>query len=447
MARIEERKNAKGEITSYRIVVSLGIDENSGKKLRETKSIKPKDLTERTPARIRKELEQLAIQFEQEVKEGFAFTSGDKMTFSQLVEEWDNNSLNRKVLSGRMTPTVKESYISNLKYHVIPSIGGMKLNKIKASHIDKIVTQLLSEGKRPATIRNVFGCIRSCFNYAVRKDLIRENPCTRCEALPVNQKDGKLHTFDTNQAVRFLTEALYLNYEVPIKGHTRSYSEKGEGIPFEVKDYTEHRSVSLQWRTYFTLALFSGCRRGELLALNWSDIDINNRTISIRKSLSKSNAGEYIKAPKTPSGVRMIKLPEICFELLRDWKHEQMEICFKLGTAWEGNRGKDFDDNPVFITETGRRMYLTSPTAKFKKILKAYNETVPEDKQLPLIKLHDLRHTTATLLLANGEDIKTVQYILGHKDASTTMNIYAEVLPENVQKASDKLEAIFSKAR
>lgn len=446
MASITERKNKEGKITSYRITVTLGVDEN-GDKIRETKSIKLADLTEKTPARRRKEVEQLAVQFEQEVKEGFAFTSGDKMTFSQLVEEWENNSLNRKVLSGTLTLSVKERYLSTLNYHVIPSIGRMKLNKIKATHIDKIVNRLLNEGKRPATIRNVFGCIRSCFNYAVRKDLIRENPCTRCEALPVKHKDGKLHTFNEDQVNRFLNEALSLNYEVSIKGHTRSYSEKGEGVPFEVKDYTEHRSVSLQWRTYFTLAVFSGCRRGELLALNWNDLDMQKQSITIKKSVSLSNNGEYIKAPKTPSGVRTIKLPELCFDLLRSWKREQLEMCLKLGTAWEGNRGKDFDNNPVFITDTGRRMYLTSPTAKFKKILKAYNETVPKEKQLPLIRLHDLRHTNASHLVASGVDFETIARRLGHSKPSFTLDVYGHALEENDSEASDKLEAIFSKAR
>ena len=441
MASITERKNKEGKITSYLIAVTLGRDD-SGNKIRETTSYKPKA---KTPAKARKEVEQYAVEFEKAVRDGSAFTAGDRITFSQFVKDWDNNSLTQKVLSGTLTQSVKEGYISALNCHVVPYIGHMKLNKIKATHIDKIVTRLLDEGKKPATIRNVFGCIRSCFNYAVRKDIVRENPCQRCEPLPVVRRDGKLHTFTEDQVHRFLTEALYLDYEFQIKGHVRSYSEKGSGEAFQVKDYTEHRSVSLQFRTYFTIAVFSGFRRGEMIGLNWEDIDFENQTIIIRKAVSMSEDGQYIKNPKTAAGKRAVKLPKACFDLLNEWKIEQKRICMELGTAWEGYRGKDFHNNPVFIqADSGKRMYLTTPTAKFKKILTQYNKTVPEAQQLPIIRLHDLRHTNASHLVASGVDFETIARRLGHSKPSFTLDVYGHALPENDERASAKLEEIFT---
>ena len=445
MASIEPRRNKDGKITSYLIAVTLGRDE-AGNKIRETTSIKAKDLKEKTPAKQRKEVEDFAREFENAVKDGSAFTSGDRITFAQFVKDWDDNSLTQKVLSGTLTRSVKESYISTLNYHVVPYIGHMKLNQIKATHIDRIVTCLLNEGKKPATIRNVFGCVRSCFNYAVRKDIVRENPCMRCEPLPVIRRDGELHTFTEDQVRRFLTEALYLEYEIPIKGHTRSYSEIGDGRPFKVKDYTEHKSVPLQWRVYFTLAVFGGFRRGEMIGLNWEDIDPETQTITIRKAVSLSDDGQYIKNPKTEAGKRTIRVPEICFKLLGEWQTEQKRICMKLGSAWEGQRGRDFKKNPVFIqTDTGKRMNLQSPTKKFHKILKAYNKTVPEADQLPLIRLHDLRHTNASHLVASGVDFETIARRLGHSKPSFTLDVYGHALPENDEKASDKLEEIFTK--
>ena len=444
MASITERKNKDGEITSYKIIVSLGYNED-GSKIREVTSYKPKA---KTPGKARKEVEQYAVEFEKAVRDGSAFTSGDRITFKQFVKYWDENSLNQKVLSGTLTKRGKEEYTRTLNYHVVPSIGHMKLNKIKATHIDKIVARLLNEGKKPKTIRNIFNTIRSCFDYAFRKNIIKENPCLRCEPLPKITRGSELHTFSEDQVRRFLSDALTKDYEVRMKEHTRSYSEKGDGRPFIVRSYTEHRSVPLQFRVYFTLAVFGGFRRGELIGLNWEDVDPESKTITIRKAVSLSDEGQYLKDPKTEAGKRTIKLPKTCFDLLGAWKTEQKKICLDLGSAWKGYRGKDFDQNPVFIQiDTGKRMNVHTPSAKFRKILNAYNKTVPEEDRFPMIRLHDLRHTCASHMVASGIDIETVAKRLGHSKPSFTLDVYGHALEENDEKASDKLEEIFTKAQ
>ena len=444
MASITERRNKDGKITSYSIVVYLGRDE-AGDKIRETTSYRPKA---KTPAKARKEVEDFAREFENAVKDGTAFTSGDRITFAEFVKFWENNSLSQKVLSGTMTKHTKEDYIRTMDYHVIPKIGHLKMNEIRATHIDRIVIDLLDAGKKPKTIRNIFNIIRSCFEYAFRKNIIKENPCLRCEPLPVVRRDGDLHTFNEDQVRRFLDDALTREYEVRIKGHARQYTVyNGTGKKFEVRDYTEHRSVPLQFRVFFNLAIFGGFRRGELIGLNWEDVDPKNQTIRIRKAVSLSDDGQYIKDPKTEAGKRTIKLPQICFDLLDDLKIEQRILCLKLGTAWEGYRGRDFDRNPVFITATGARMNVQSPSAKFRKILVAYNKTVAEADRLPLIRLHDLRHTSASHLVASGVDIETVAKRLGHSKPSFTLDVYGHALEENDEKASAKLEEIFSKAQ
>ena len=444
MASIEPRKNKDGKITSYRIRVSLGYDE-AGNNIRKTTSYKPKATT---PAKARKEVEQFAVEFEKAVKDGSAYTDGDRITFAEFVKFWDENSLSQKVLSDTMTKHTREDYNRTMNHHVIPKIGHMKLNQIKATHIDRIVVDLLDAGKKPKTIRNIFNVIRSCFDYAFRKNIIKENPCLRCEPLPVVRRDGDLHTFNEEQVRRFLDEALTMDYEVRIKGHVRKYSVyNGSGQEFEVRDYTEHRSVPLQFRVYFTLAVYGGFRRGEMIGLNWEDVDPENRTITIRKAVSLSDDGQYIKAPKTEAGKRTIKLPEVCFDLLDLLYKAEKSLCLKLGTAWEGYRGRDFVRNPVFITATGARMNVQTPTAKFRKILIAYNETVDEADRLPLIRLHDLRHTSASHLVASGVDIETVAKRLGHSKPSFTLDVYGHALEENDEKASDKLEEIFTKAQ
>lgn len=130
---------------------------------------------------------------------------------------------------------------------------------------------------------------------------------------------------------------------------------------------------------------------------------------------------------------------------LRQWHKEQMMLSLHLQGLWKGYTGKEFDKNFIFIQmETGMPMDVGTPTHKFKEILKMYNETHGSENQLPEITLHELRHTSATLLLANGTDIETVSHRLGHSKASTTLDIYGHAMKKMDSKASDTLESILS---
>lgn len=442
MASIAPRKNKKGEITSYLITVSLGYGSDD-QKIRETTTFHPQA---KTPAKSRKEAEEFAVMFEKQVREGTLFN--DQMRFRDFVRFWDEEYLSVRVSTKDMTQVNRENYISTLNRVFVPSIGHMKLKDIKSVHIDKIVNGMIKDGKSPKTIRNYFNVVRSIFDYAYRKNFIRENPCSRCNPLPKLKRSSEIHYFTEDQVQRFLNDALTMEYEFTIKGHNRRYSDKGSGEEFTVKAYTEKHSVSLQFRVYFTLAVYSGCRRAELIALRWEDIDDAKRTIRIDEAITASiKNGEEVKDPKTENGKRTIKLPEVCFDLLRQWKLEQKKLSFKLGSAWTGERGKDYDKNFIFIqTDSGKRMNVQTPSGKFRKILVAYNKTVNEEDRLPLITLHDLRHTNASHMIANGTDFETVAKRLGHSKASFTLDVYGHALPEKDDEASDLLERIFGRA-
>lgn len=436
MAGVQARKNKEGKVTSYMITVCLGYDEEK-KKIIAKKTYHPKATT---PAKALKEAKDYAVIWEKDVKDGTAFTEAEKTSFSQLVKQWDELSLSPRVASGSLTPGVRESYLNTLNYHVVKKIGNMKLDKITATHIDSIVAQLAKDGKKPATIRNIFGCIRSCFNYAFRKGIVKENPCMRCEALPEVGDNAVQNILSKEEVDRFLTDALNREYEFEMKREKRAYSMIG------------HYTIPLQFRALFTLAVYSGFRRGELIGLNWEDVDFSNKKVSVRRSVSLSkqegNRVQYEKAPKTRAGIRTVELPEICFTLLKAWKTEQRELCLQLGTAWEGFSGRDYDKNPVFIQiDSGRRMNVQTPSAKFKKILVSYNEAVTkeghEEKCLPVIRLHDLRHTNASHLFSNHIDIHTISRRIGHSKVSFTMDRYGHALDDNDHKASEKLAEIF----
>ena len=442
MASIEQRQNKDGSI-SFRITVSLGRDP-SGKQILKKTTYTPQS---KAPTKIEKEVKAFAADFEQKAKNG-DLVSGDKVTVSEFVKIWEKNWLPAK------TPSVRENYMDILRLHFLPVIGHMKITAVRATHIDGIIQTAKDAGKAPSTIRDRFTVINSVFKYAYKKKYINENPCQRCDERPqVKMKTGKdLRYFDEDQARRFLRDALTMEYD--IKFGKRGRKSKKTGEEYEVKEYTVKRAIPLQWRLFFTMAIYGSFRRGEMVALTWNDVDEEKHIISIDKAAAMTKKEKYIKDPKTEAGIRELVMPDEVFALLREWKKEQFALCVKLGTAWKGHRngkkedGKTpdtFEENNIFIQiDNGLQMHLSSPNHKFHEICDMYNATrKKEEDKLPRIRLHDLRHTGATLLLGNNTDIETVSHRLGHSKASVTLDIYGHALPENDRKASDKLGEIF----
>ncbi len=455
MASITERPKKDGSLR-YLITVSLGRDAE-GNKIKETVTFTPKS---KAPTKAKKEAETFAAKFEEQVKNG-DIVSGDRVTFAEFVEIWRQNWLPAK------TPTVRENYYNVLRVRVLPKIGKLRMTVIRAMHIDKILKDEQAEGKAPKTIRMTFAVTNSVFKYAVRKQYIRENPCLRCDDLPaVKAKTGNdICFFNMDQARRFVKDALTQDYDIRITGHKRKLRKTGQ--EYTVPDYSVKHKVPLQWRIYFTLAIYGQFRRGEECGLTWRDIDFKKNTISINKALASVKEGQFVKAPKTDAGIRDIVIPSDCIALLKQWKKEQRALCMKMGKAWKGHRDAlnedgttdSFEDNNVFIQlDNGLPLHLSTPGHKFAEIIDLYNATKEEEaktldneaaikaklaEKLPKIRLHDLRHTGATLLLAQNTDIETVSRRLGHSKASVTLDIYGHALPENDKQASDALEAMF----
>lgn len=431
MATIRPLENGK-----FKITVSNGRDLN-GKQIRKSTTFTPKAKTEKA---IEKEVQKFADDFEDRFING-DYLSGEEITFAEFVQIWRKNWLERSDLTDR----IKEEYVSRLEKRVIKELGHMKMSKIKATHIDNILHKLSDDGRSPKTVRHYYTVINSVFRYAFKKEIIRENPCLRCDDLPKVKRDTDLHYFTLDQAKRFL-EFMDQDYIIQMGERQR---RDGSGNTYTVKAYTTTRKISPMWKAYFYTAIYGGFRRGEMVALTWEDIDFEKKSVRITKSVTKTRTkGQIVKEPKTPTSVREIRLPSECFEILNVWKREEIKLMWKLGTAWEGLRGKDFDKNAVFIRlDNGERMDVDTPTHKFKEIVQMYNESLKEDEEdliLPDIRLHDLRHTSATLLLASNTDIETVSHRLGHSKASITLDVYGHALETMDEKASDTLERIFA---
>lgn len=383
MASIKKRNN------SYTITVSCGYDV-SGKKITRTMTWKPE--SGMTARQIEKEVKRQATLFEERVQNGKVSACGS-LKFVDFIPQYIEN------VQAEISVTTLENYKRIIRDLIIPALGHLKLKDIKPLHIQKFVNALSSgeyrlDGKdkpyKPATVRRYYVVLQSILHNAYRLELIASNPAD-------SQK-----------------------IKLPAMGEqtTEIYSKEELAKMLQCLD-----NEPLMFQVLIHLAINTGCRRGELAALEWSDINFKERAIHISKSLYKLK-GEPIKAKDTKTHEsRNVAIPEYCIKLLKRWQAQQTETRLKLGTAWRGA-------NWVFIQNDGSVIYPTSPSLMFSDFLKRNG--------LPHKKFHALRHTSATLLLVSGANIKNVSARLGHAQITTT-NRYVHAIEEADRVAGDTL--------
>ena len=228
------------------------------------------------------------------------------------------------------------------------------------------------------------------------------------------------------------------------KGHQRI---DDTGIPYFVNDYVEKLDVPTQYKVFFNISLFCGLRKGETLALHWTDIDFENKTIHITKSVTKGKDGITYKDPKTYSSIRTVSLPNDIIPLIKQYRSEYNQSRLQLGDAWKG-------EGNLFIQADGKLMGRSTPYHYFIRHIKRNNQWIQGNQEiakqqklevLPVIPLHGLRHSCATLMNYLGVNIIDIANVLGHAQTSTTMNIYAHSFEEQTRVASDKIDEFLKK--
>ena len=421
MASIKKRKDA------YQFSVSVGRDLN-GKQMFKYKTYFPRATT---PAAIRKEVELAAAEFEEQVKSG-KYYDGERITFANFVKQWKENYAIKN-----LAPYTLKTYEDALRDNFYPVIGNMKLSKITSVNIQNVVNSMVRKGAAPATVHRAFYVVSGILQKAYKWGLVQENVAKRCELPKVTQKE--IHYWTAEQAQEFL-KALTLTYHHTVKGKERVLGSSGK--TYTVDDYTRSYTISRVWREFFNLELHTGMRRGELCGLRWCDIDLKNKTVSVNQVLSKVNAGYIVKEPKTESSKRTIAVSQAVIDSLKGWKKLQKEECLRMGEIWQGERGDNYDQNYVFTRTdgSGKPIYPDSVGEKFHKIIRAYNGEY--GGKLPDINFHGTRHTSATLLIAEGVDVVEVSHRLGHSKTSTTEDIYAHQLKEVDEHAANVLDNV-----
>lgn len=281
-----------------------------------------------------------------------------------------------------------------------------------------------------AKTRNV---LSSILRTATEWGLIDENPLEKVRTKAEPAAD-KIKFFTPEQAVAFL-DYIEKPYKVTTKGHKRT---DDTGIDYTVGDYERTKELPEQIRVLFNLAIFGGLRKGELLALEWSDIDFDSDTVTVSKACSVVAGQQITKEPKTKNSRRTVAIPHFLTQRIKAMKNKRIKYRLSVGDYWQGAEW-------LFIQDNGKQMSYSTPYSAFQDTIARYNADKKPDKQLPAIPFHGLRHTSATLLIASHQDIRTVSSRLGHAQASTTMNIYAHALQETDRKAADALENMLAK--
>lgn len=435
MAYIKARANG-----SFLITVSCGRDEQD-RKISKSTTFRPELYTARGHLKaentIMKEVQEYAAAFEKKVLKGQC-VDGAVLTVREFSERYLQESAEIT-----QAPRTLESTKANIK-RFNDDFGYMVLENVTPMFLQEYVNKLLvspKENGRPGTIsqstvKRKMAVLSAMLSQAVRWNLIASNPMERVQIKAFQQEPEEkvIKCFDQEEAEAFLTAL-----ENPLVYEYKARQRKDrKGKIYKVEEYESTRAVQTQIRFFLYLAMFTGCRRGELIALRWPDIDFDTSSIRIIKSTCRAKGEMMTKSTKTEA-TRKIAVPDLICRMAKQWKAEQKRQQLVLGSKWEG---EDF----VFTRWNGQQMGLETPYRAFHRIIKNYNAHRKEGEvELPVIPLHGLRHTAATLLISQNIDISTVSGRLGHANASTTLNIYSHALKELDKTASDKMDDLLLK--
>jgi integrase len=370
---------------SWLLVVEVGNGPN-GKRIKKTKTIKADGVRE-----ARKRL----AQFETEVEAG-EYISPQKMTMVTFVQEW------RSKVKKDLSPLTYKTNNHHINNHILPVLGHLRLDQINTMHLVRLIDNLSKPGMRKdrregllsdRTVSYIYRVLQNLFKHAKDWQLLKKNPMDGTKKPKVEKKE--MLFYDADEAKQAI-----------------------QALNLEPK----------KWKLFCLGAIIGGFRRGELLALEWKDVNFTNNKISIVKSKSLTENGvAIVKKPKTVSSIRDVDMPNWFMDELKSYQ-------ISWNDEWElaGDKRFSEDHQYVFHSGLGKPIYHTTPAQWWTRFVRRHD--------LKFIRFHDLRHSSATLLIEAETDLKSIQQRLGHGQMQTTMNIYGHVTQKLSRKTADKFD-------
>jgi integrase len=308
-------------------------------------------------------------------RDGGLIFDDENTSVGEFLDKWLSDCVRDSV---RQSTFDRDSYL--IRVHVKPTLGRIKLSKLSPVHIQGFYRDRLDAGLSASTVNKMHTVLHKALSQAMRWSLIPRNPTEAVKApRPAPQE---MRPLSPEEARKFLEAA------------------RGDRL-----------------EALYILAITTGMRRGELLGLKWSDVDLENASVSIRRTLTRIDNGKRVVLGdvKTKKSRRTIRLTPQAVEALREHLRRQMEDIERLGDLYK-------DQGIVFTTNTGGPI---NPSNLRQRSL----TPLLKRAGLPHIRFHDLRHTCATLLLSKNVHPKFVQELLGHATIAITLDTYSHVLP------------------
>ena len=307
-----------------------------------------------------------------------------EMPFGEWLDFWYQNYVKPQI-----RPTTQANYEAKIYQHIIPELGKIPLNQLAQKDLQQfyarmktggrlIRTEQFGKGLSDSMVRGLHAACRSALEKAVQEELIRTNPAVGCKLPP--KRGREMQVLGREELQRFLIQA------------------QAEGY-FEL----------------FLLDLCTGLRRGELLALQWDDLDFKTGTLTVNKQVYEVKGQLQVSVPKTRASIRRLVLPPGVVEVLRAYR-ETVDSRWMFPSPVK-------EDMPMTPGAVRRRLQIILERAGCKRI-----------------RFHDLRHTFATLSLESGMDVKTLSAMLGHVSAATTLDIYTHVTGDMQSEAAAKID-------
>jgi integrase len=314
------------------------------------------------------------------------FVEPASMPLNEYLDRWLD-----EIAKPRIRESTYSSYESVLRNYVRSKLGSKRLSDIQAYEVQKLYNNMKKDGLSSRTIRYTHVVFSSAMKQAIKWKMLMQNPCELCE-LPRLEKNEMKH-LSAEEIAKFLQAA---------------------------KD-TKHFVV-------FLLAIESGMRPEEYLSLQWKDIDFEKKVLSVRRAIvwKRKGGGFTFTEPKTKKSRRSIPISNSAISALKTHRRNQLEAKLKLGANYENL-------DLVFASEAGTPIQP-------KNLIDRHFKPLLKKAEVPDIRLYDLRHTTASLLLSAGENPKVVSERLGHASIVLTLDTYSHVLPTMQAAATKKLE-------